>query len=581
VENAAAQFSSDHLELSGSLTTFGSFSGRYGGLPMHFVASFSEPPERCELWRGRENLGTAWQAAGEQACLALYFPARSDQDRPIEVRVGLSAVSVAGARANLDAEMADRPFSEVLDRAKESWEQVLSRIQVEGGTPTQRRIFYTALYRAFQMPTVFSDVDGQYPGFDGNIHRADGFVYHTDFSLWDTFRTVMPLYYLIAPEESRDMLRSLLAMAEQGGGFPRWPSGRGYTGCMFGTPADMAVSEAWLKGLRDFDGERAYALLRRVATDGPPPGSRVPGRDGLAEYASLGWVPGDRYKGSVAKTLEYAWGDHALAGLAEALGHREDAAMFRNRAERCRSLWDPGKRFFLPRDSAGKFIDFPFDPLKLTYTDFKGEMTRAYVEGSAMQWRWAVPFDPEGLVALFSSPEAFARELEAYLAGMRPEKGWWHPGGNYWHGNEPYFHAPWLFIFAGRPDRTQYWVRHCLNTRYGDDPVGLDGNDDGGTLSAWYVWSALGIYPQAGSDRYWLGAPLFNRISVRLEKDRRLELIAENHSSQAVYVREILADGAPVQRWTMDHRTLTGLKTLRFVLSDTPGAGSPNGEPKP
>jgi len=572
VENAAAQFSEDHTELTGSLSTFGSFSGRYGGLTMHFVVRFSEPPTRCVVWQNNKSLGEGWQAGGNHAWMVLYFPNRTEAATPIELRAGFSAVSIAGARANLDAELAGRPFNDILDGARSAWEEVLSRIRIEGGTPAQRRVFYTALYRTFQMPTVFSDIDGQYMGFDGAIHRAEGFRYYTDFSLWDTFRTVMPLFYLIAPDESRDMLRSLLAMAEQGGGFPRWPSGCGYTGCMFGTPADMTISEAWQKGLRDFDGERAYEILRRTATEGPPPNSRAPGRDGLGEYATLGWVPVDRYKGSVAKTLEYAWADDALSCYAALLGRKEDADMFRRRADRYRLIWDPNRLFFLPRDSAGTFIDFPFDPLKLTYTDFKGDRTRAYVEGSAMQWRWAVPFDPEGLVALFPSPERFVEELETYMSGMRPEKGWWHPGGNYWHGNEPYFHAPWLFLFAGRPDRARFWVRRCLDTRYGDDPVGLDGNDDGGTLSAWYVWSALGLYPQAGSDRYWLGEPLFDRAVLRTGNGHPLEIRREGQSDPAASSVEIYADDLPVQGYTLKHQVLSGTKTLRFVLSGQPAA---------
>lgn len=568
IENAAARFSEDHTELTGSLTTFGSFSSRYGGLTMHFAARLSEPPVRCEVWQHSQSLGEGWQAGGSHALMALYFPSRTSEAAPIEIRVGLSAVSIAGARANLEAELTGRTFNEILDAARASWEEVLSRIRIEGGTPVQRRVFYTVLYRAFQMPTLFSDTDGSYTGFDGAVHRAEGFRYYTDFSLWDTFRTVMPLYYLIAPDESRDMLRSLQAMAEQGGGFPRWPSGCGYTRCMFGTPADITVSEAWQKGLRDFDGERAYQIARRTATEGLPAGSRVPGRDGLTEYISLGWVPGDRYKGAVAKTLEYTWADDALSRFAALLGHGEDADMFRQQADRYRLSWDPVRLFFLPRDSSGRFIDFPFDPLQLTYTDFKGDRTRAYVEGSAMQWRWAVPFDPEGLVALFPSPERFVGELENYLSGMRPHKGWWHPGGNYWHGNEPYFHAPWLFLFAGRPDRTRFWVRYCLNTRYGDDPVGLDGNDDGGTLSAWYVWSALGFYPQAGSDRYWLSAPLFDRAVLRTGSGRLLEILREGASDPAVSTVKIFADNQTLQSWTLNHQTLSAVRTLRFVFSD-------------
>ncbi|MCP4643071.1 MAG: glycoside hydrolase family 92 protein [bacterium] len=563
------QVSPEANEVTGSIRTFGSFGGRFGGLQVYFVARFSEAFEGYDVWQGESLLKGEAKATDDNVGVDLAF-APGGEAKTIEVRLAISHASAANARANLQAEAAGRSFDAVLEEAKSAWEERLGTIAIEGATDAQRRVFYTALYRALQMPTVFNDVNGEYKGFDNEIHRAEGFRYFTDMSLWDTFRNVHSLYALIAPQDQRDMVVSLVTMAKQGGWLPRWPSGHGYTNSMLGTPADMVVAETYLKGIRDFDVEAAYAAMRRTALEATPKGAAFSGREGVEHYLKYSYCPAEMMKEAVGRTLEFGWSDFAVANLAEALGRDEDVALFREHQTFYRNLWNPETQYFHPRNSDGTFVE-AFDPLKLTYLDKTGELTNDYVEGSALQWRYAVPYDTEGLIALFDSPEHFADELNTFFVRCDADLGAPIPSAYYWHGNEPDIHAVYLFNDAGRPDLTQRWVRWLLDTRYDDSYVGLDGNDDAATLSVWYVFSALGFYPLAGSDMYWLGAPLFERAEVKLGEGT-LEIVADNFAPDHLYVRSVSLNGTPLERTWIRHDEIARGGVLRFEMSKEPAA---------
>ncbi|MEI8022112.1 MAG: GH92 family glycosyl hydrolase, partial [Schlesneria sp.] len=270
-------------EVEGSVQTFGTFSKRYGGLKVYFVGRFNRPVAEFSTWTGENLLPGNAVGSGDDLGVDLGFKP-DDKRQSLELKLAISYVSIANARANLEHEAGNDDFDRVVEKAVAEWEEKLSRIQVTGGSDRQRRIFRTALYHSFQMPTVFNDVNGEYLGFDRQIHRAEGFEYYTDMSLWDTFRTVHPLFNLIAPREQTDMLKSLMKMAEQGGYLPRWPSGGGYTGSMFGTPADIVITESYLKGLRGFDAESAYQFMRKTALGPVPTGSPFSGRVGVEHY---------------------------------------------------------------------------------------------------------------------------------------------------------------------------------------------------------------------------------------------------------------------------------------------------------
>ena len=554
-------------EVEGSVRTFGTFSGRYGGIKVHFVARFNQPFAAFDTWRDDVVSPNQPAADGDRVGVDLSFGV-SNRPRVVTLKLAISYVSVENARANLQAEAGARNFDEILAEAQRAWEERLSSIQIQGGTERQKSIFYTALFRVFQMPTVFNDANGDYLGFDRKVHRASDFRYFTDLSLWDTFRTVHPLYTLIAPSDQRDMLVSLVKMLEQGGWLPRWPSGHGYSNSMLGTPADIVMADSYLKGVRGFDVEKAYQAMRRTALAATPPGAAFSGREGVEGYLRYGYCPAGLTRESVARTLEFSWADDAISLLAESLGHREDAALFRKHAQSYRNLWNPGTQYFQPRDAQGRFVE-PFKPLLLTYLDRKGKFTRDYVEGSALQWRWGVPFDAEGLISLFQSREYFVEELNDFFARSSPARGAWNPGPYYWHGNEPDIHAAYLFNDAGRPDLTQKWVRWILDHKYGDGYDGLDGNDDAGTLSAWYVFSALGFYPEAGSDKYQLGTPLFEKAEVKCQHGR-LVIVAENYAPNHPYVRQVWLNDTLLDRRWLRHSEIEPGGRLRFVMSPDP-----------
>lgn len=554
--------SSDRRELTGAARTFGSFSGRYGGLKLYFAARFDHPPAEVVLSEGVWQIDGRATGTDDQGLVADLHFAQGDP-RQVVLRLAISCVSIENARANLDAEAGDDTFSEVLCRAQQTWNEWLGRIEIDGSTDAERTNFYTGLYRSFQMPTRFGDVDGRYLGFDKEVHQADDFDYYTDLSLWDTFRTTHPLYMLIAPREQRDMVVSMVEMCRQGGWLPRWPSGNGYTNSMLGTPADIMIAETYLKGIRDFDVETAFRAMLETARRETPAGAAFSGRRGVDQYVRLGYCPAGMAE-SVSRTLEYAHADFAIANLAEALGYDDEAAEFRARAQNYRNLWNPQTQHFHPRDADGKFVE-AFRPRLLTYLDFGGRFTRDYVEGSATQWRWSVPFDPQGLIELFGGAEPFVRELEAFMQGAPAGVGAL-PTPDYWHGNQPDIHAAYLFNDAGRPDLAQKWVRWILATKYRPTPDGLDGNDDGGTMSAWYVLSALGIYPVTGTDRYHLAAPLFERAVLSLGPERKLVIETENYAPEHVEVERVWLNDEPLDRFWLRHGEIAEGGVLRFRM---------------
>jgi predicted alpha-1,2-mannosidase len=550
-------------EVEGSVRTFGTFAGRYGGIKVYFVARTDRPFSSFATWGGNEARVGRDFAEGNRVGVDLGFDA-TNRPQTLVLQVAISHVSIENARANLQVEAAEKSFDELVEMAKEAWEEKLSLISLEGGTERQKSIFYTALYRLFQMPTVFNDANSEYLGFDRRVHRAEGFRYFTDLSLWDTFRTVHPLLTLIAPKDQRDMLMSLVKMLEQGGWLPRWPAGNGYSNSMLGTPADIVITDSYLKGLRDFDVEKAYRSMRQTALAPTPPGSAFSGRRGVDHYLKHQYCPAGLVDESVSRTFEYGWADSAISRLAEALGRPEDAAQFREHSHFYRNLWNTNTQYFQPRDASGHFLE-PFKPLLLTYLDPHGKYTRDYVEGSALQWRWGAPYDAQGMISLFQSRQYFVDELNSFFAKASSALGHWFPGSYYWHGNQPDIHAAYLFNEAGRPDLTQEWVRWILDHKYGDTYAGLDGNDDGATLSAWYLFSALGLYPVPGSDVYQLGTPLFKKAEVQLG-DGRLVVLADRSDPAHYRVQKVYWNDSLLDRTWLRHAEIEHGGVLRFVL---------------
>jgi predicted alpha-1,2-mannosidase len=549
------------------------FSRAFGGLPVYIHARFDPPPAACGTWRGDALDPQALEQEGADTGAWLEFAVAPE--RPLEVVVGVSFVDAAGARANLEASPAGAGFADSLAAAERAWRQALAPLAVAGGTPARRTVLATALYHSMLLPSSTTDADGRYRGLDGAVHRAEGFTYYSQFSLWDTYRSLHPLLCLLAPERQADMLRSLLAMAEHGGALPRWPLGHGYTNIMIGTPADVVLADSILKGIGGFDPQQALAAMRRTAEGPPAAGSGFKGREGIADYLELGYVAADRQIESVSRTQEFAIADFAIARLAAALGEDELAARYAGRARAYRHLFDAHSGFFRGRNADGSWVE-PFDPGQTQFLD--GD---AYTEGNALQYLWLVPQDPGDLMRLLGGQaamaerlagffEAAALELEEVYAGEHDDL-WWmtRPPRHYWHGNEPDLHAAYLFLQAGRPDLCQRWLRWIADTLYHTGRDGLPGNDDAGTLSAWYVFSALGFYPLAGSDLYLLGAPLFERAELTLPGGV-LRIEASDLSDANRYVQSVRLDGAELQRPWLRHADIAAGAELRFEMGPEP-----------
>ncbi|HOU10990.1 MAG TPA: GH92 family glycosyl hydrolase [Clostridiales bacterium] len=556
------------MEVEGEARVFTGFTGRYGGLKGYFVARFNKPFKSFGTWTGETAAPGSTQSAGSDTGADINFG--NIKNEPVELKLGISFVSLENARENLDTETAGLDFEGVRDAARAAWDTWLSRIKIESPDPEIKTIFYTALYHSMIMPTNFTDVNGQYLGFKEQVSTVGDFTYRTDMSIWDTYRTEHPLLNLIAPDIQRDCLKSLVRMARADGTLPRWPSGTGETGSMFGTPANMVVAESYLKGITDFEAEEAYGYMKNTSLQILAEGTRA--QSDVQAFKDYGYVPADNEDISVSKTLELAWADGSTALLAAALGKTQDAAFFTEKSLGYKNLWNPETKYFQGRYIDGTWVT-PLLPNFTSYYDeiLPKEVSSAYCEGSARQWRWSAPQDPQGLVALFGR-EYFVSELNQFMVDASKNRAALNPGAGYWQGNQHDIHAPYLFDEAGRPDLTQKWVRWCLAERHSTDINGLDGNDDGGTLSAWYVFSAMGLYPVAGTDRYWLGSPNVEKAEINLGTGKTLTVKAENQSPENIYVQSVTLNGVRLTEPSIVHSQIADGGTMTFVMGPAPAA---------
>jgi predicted alpha-1,2-mannosidase len=483
---------------------------------------------------------------------------RSDV-RQVTTKVGISLVSVEQARANIAEQAPGWDFDAMRAEAEDRWRERLSAVQAKGGTDRERRIFYSSIYRLGVLPTNQSEAGGWYMGFDRQAHQSDDFEFYSDLSLWDTFRTYHPLIELIQPGLNRDVIVSMQKIYEQGGGYPRWAQGIGETEVMIGTHADTVIADSYLKGNTDIDIETIYEGLREHAVGRTAPG----GRSAIEDWLALGYVAEDHKDQSVSRTQEYALNDYCLAQLADTLGREADYDMFMERAYNYRNVWDDETGFFRPR-----LADGSWDP------DFTTDVglvpnSNGFTEGNARHWLWFVLHDIPDLIELFGGAEPFVSRLDEFLTLGMPLRTQLMAQPYYWHGNEPDMHAAYLFNYAGRPDLAQYWVRWIMENRYDDTPNGIDGNDDGGTLSAWYIFSALGFYPWPCTNTYAIGSPLFEHAIVKVG-DHELEVIAHNVGQKNIYVRSVALNGQPLDKPWFDHADIAAGGTLEFEMAPTP-----------
>ncbi len=542
----------------------GPFSGRYGGFPVFFAARFDRDVAGFGTWLNGELRGGApgVQTSEDPASFGTWLEFDTSANPLVEFQVCLSYVSVDGAQAALEAEMPGWDFEGTRAATEAAWEAEVSRFEVSGGSADDKANFYTAVYHVLQMPTTWSDVDGRYRGFDGQVHHAQGWTYYTDMSFWDTFRTQHPLLTLVWPERQRDMMRSLAAMQREGGYVPKWPMGMGDSGSMIGQHGASVVADTWLKGVRDFDVESLYDSMKATANAPGPPGS-YGNRDCFPWYTdpAFGYCPADRTSDAVSKTLEYAYNDFCLAELARDLGRPDDEAVFRARAKNYATLWDPDTGFFRPRREDGTFVT-PFVP-------DVWDSGAYYTEGSAWQWLWFVPHDTAGLRALMGGDNPFVSKLSEFFTLARDNFNFILPTPWYFHGNEPDLHAAFLFNDAGRPDLAQVWARWVLDANYRNAWNGLVGNDDAGTLAAWYVFAASGLYPWPCLPGYSVTVPRFDRVVWHLPAGD-LVIEAPGASAGSVVAQEVRWNGATLDGFWLSHDEVAAGGALQYEVVPAP-----------
>ncbi|MCE9635178.1 MAG: GH92 family glycosyl hydrolase [Planctomycetes bacterium] len=520
---------------------------------VYFVARFSRPFVR----RGVSSYPEAFPVGfggmpgfDEGVAAAVAFPGPSDE--PLVVKVGISGVDAAGAAKNLDAEMPGFDFDAARSAARETWRSQLGKIEVHGGTDAQRRTFYSSLYHCCIAPNVWSDVDGRYRARNMRIHETDGWTQYTVFSLWDTFRALHPLMTILEPERTNDWINTFLAQHREGGALPVWELAANETDCMIGYHAVPVIADAYAKGIRGYDTDRALAAMADAR----------PGDAGLEEYRWTGYVRSETEGESVSKTLEYAYDDWCIAEMAASLGRTDVESEFRARSHHWRNLFDPKTGFFRARRN-GAWIE-PFDPAEVNFH---------LTEANSWQYSTFVPHDIAGLTAMLGGREALAARLDAMFAAPSKTTGREQADitgliGQYAHGNEPSHHMAYLYDYVGQPWKTQARVRQIVDTLYADRPDGLCGNEDCGQMSAWYVFSALGLYPVCpGIPEYAIGSPLFPEARIAAANGRTFTI---RTSGAGPYVQSAVLNGAPLRRTALAHETLVAGGLMEFVLGPGP-----------
>lgn len=477
------------------------------------------------------------------------------------MKVALSTTGVEGAKANMAAEVPGWDFEGIRTAAKADWNSYLSRIEVEG-TDKEKTNFYTSFYHALIQPNEISDVDGRYRNAADSVVNATGGKFYSTFSLWDTYRAAHPFYTLMVPERVDGFINSLVDQAEVQGYLPIWGLWGKENFCMVANHGVSVVAEAYAKGFRGFDAERAFNAIKQTQTVSHPLKSN------WENYMKYGYFPTDLTEAeSVSSTLESVYDDYAAADMAKRMGKTEDAAYFARRADFYKNLFDSSTQFMRPKKSDGTWKS-PFNPSQIGHAESVGG---DYTEGNAWQYTWHVQHDVPGLIALFGGEEPFLNKLDSLFTLKLETTQADVTGliGQYAHGNEPSHHVTYLYALAGRPERTQELIREIFDTQYSPKPNGLCGNDDCGQMSAWYMFSAMGFYPvNPVSGEYVFGAPQLPEFVLHLADGKTFTIKAEGLSEANKYVKSITLNGEPYTKNFISHADIVKGGTLVYQMTD-------------
>ncbi len=495
--------------------------------------------------------------------IGMYIRFNVEPDEQVLVKASSSFTDKEGALKNLDTEIPHWNFDRTRQELTDMWETQLATIQVETPDETDRRKFYGALYRTSFLPRTFNDADGRYPSFaSGKPIRQlpTGETYYDDYSMWDTYRALHPLINLLHPTKGGNMMQSLVYKYEEGGWLPIFPCWNSYTAAMIGDHCTAAIGDAYIKGIRNFDINKAYEGMRQNAFESPASPNDYQngmGRRALQSYLKYGYIPLEdsvpdafHTKEQVSRTLEYAYDDFVLAQVAKQTGKENDYRILMERAKNYRNVIDPQTGYVQGRHANGSFLE------EANAFDFTSFIT----EGAPCHYTWYVPHDPYGLMECMGGKEAYVAKLDSMFSQQR-----------YWHGNEPCHQVAFMFNYAGQPWKTQQAVRYIMETEYLDAPSGLSGNDDAGQMSAWYVFAALGFYPVCpGTPYYILGSPSFESATLNLENGKTFCIKAPGASKENIYIQSATLNGKPYTKNFITHEDILKGGVMEFVMGKNP-----------
>ena len=484
----------------------------------------------------------------------------ADNTKPLLVKVALSPVSIDKAKLNMQAELAGWDFDAAVKSADEAWNRELARIEIQTNDQTKKRVFYTAMYHLMTSCSKFNDVDREYRGADGKVHKAD-FTNYTTLSLWDTYRAAHPLMTVAFPEMQRDFAQTFLNIYKQQGRLPVWHLMGSETDCMVGNPGAIVLADLTMKGFVE-DKELALEALKATQM------KDIRSLGLLKEHGYIPWNLEPENE-TVAKALEYCAADDGVAKVAKLLGKKDDYEYFFNRSRSYKKYYDPETRFLRAVGTDGKFR-LPFNPF------FAEHRTNDYTEGNAWQYTFLVPHDVKGLIKLFGSDKAFMSKLDSLFfvegwAGDNASPDMSGMTGQYAHGNEPSHHVIYMYNYAGRPDKAAPMLRKMLNEMYLDQPDGLSGNEDVGQMSAWYIISSVGLYqvdPVGG--RFVIGSPLFDKATVNVGGGKTFTVVAKNNSDKNIYVQSARLNGKTLKNSYVDFNDIRHGGTLELVMGPKP-----------
>ncbi len=540
-------------QVSGQVSS-GGFCGMRNRYIVYFAAEFNRSFESFGTWKG--NQISPGSRAGGGPHSGAFFTFDTAASSEVEMKVALSYVSVANAWSNMRQENAAWDFDALAKAARDTWNQDLSRIRIEGGTPSRRRVFYTALYHVLLQPNVFSDVNGDYMGFDDKVHTARSYTQYANFSGWDIYRSDAQLLALLDSGRTSDMMRSLLADAEQGGGgLPIWPVANDDSCVMVGAPSYPIIASAYAFGARHFDAQKALQIMVHGATDPAVHVKTCTEYPHLSDYLKYGYYSPDEHSGP-SQTLEFGAADFSAAQLAKELGDTKAYQTFIRRAQFWKNTFNPKTGYIEPRHNDGPF-----------FANFNPASDKDFVEGNASQYTFMIPWDFPTLFHLLGGPQKAVVRLNALFEHVNAG-----PNKPYaWMGNEPGLDIPWAYDFAGAPWRTQEVVRKIDLQLFTPKPDGIPGNDDLGEMSSWYVFSALGLYPEVpGVGGFCLGSPMFSNATWRLSDGSTLTIECRNAVDSNPYVQSLTLNGTPYKSAWLPYGKLEQGATLAFKLGSSP-----------